>query len=175
MNDKAKSFNPDAVIVLANQMDINGNLNFESIARAELAVKILNDGDIPYIVTCGWAYREDSEIKIANAFKRYLVHQLGVNSNKILTEINSRDTVGDAFFTKSNLANLLSWRKICVVTSNYHVKRTSEIFNFIYGYDFSIKVCGADVDFNGSTLDNEIASIKVFRETFLGIEKWLKS
>ena len=171
MRDKLKPLSADAVIVLANQMDANGILNFESIARANMAVKLLNTGNIPHIVTCGWAYRRETKINIADAFKEYLIDRLSVDSNKILTEINSRDTVGDAIFTKINLANNLSWRKILVVTSNYHVRRTEEIFNFIYGNNFSVNVFGVDVDFSNSTLDNELASTEAFRKTFFGIEK----
>ncbi len=171
MKDKLKSLSPDAVIVLANQMDENGILNYESMTRANMAVKLLNSGKIPYIVTCGWAYRRDTKINIADAFREFLIYSLSVDSNKILTEINSRDTVGDAIFTKINLANKFSWRKIIVVTSNYHVRRTEEIFNFIYGNNFSIKVLGADVDFSSSTFDNEMESIEAFRKTFFGIEK----
>jgi uncharacterized SAM-binding protein YcdF (DUF218 family) len=159
----------DAVIVLANQMDENGLLNSESKARANKAVEIFNERNISHVVTCGWAYRNDSEIKIADAFKSYIVNSLGVNPIKVITELNSRDTVGDAYFTKINIALSLNWKNLCVVTSDYHVKRTQEIFSFIYGNDFSIEVFGANVAQDISILSNELASIDAFRDTFLGV------
>jgi uncharacterized SAM-binding protein YcdF (DUF218 family) len=161
----------DAVIVLANQMDQNGLLNSESKARANKAVEILNELDISNIVTCGWNYRNDSDIKIADAFKSYIVNSLGVNPSKVITELNSRDTVGDAYFTKINLALSLNWKNLCVVTSDYHVKRTQEIFSFIYGNDFSVEVYGASVDHDSSILSNELVSTYSFRDTFFGITK----
>ena len=170
MRNKIESIIPDAIIVLANHMDANGVLNLESIARAKKAVEIFNEKNIPYLVTSGWAYRKDSEIKIAVAFKHYLVENLHVNPKKILTELNSRDTVGDAFFTKINLAVPLSWKKICVVTSNYHVERANEIFNLIYGNKFLINTYGADVIHDDSVVNNELSSINIFRKTFLGVE-----
>ena len=159
----------DAVIVLANQMDENGLLNSESKARACKAVEILNDRRISNIVSCGWAYRDDSDIKIADAFKSYIINSLGVNPSKVLTELNSRDTVGDAYFTKINLALLLNWKSLCIVTSDYHVKRTQEIFSFIYGNDFSLEVCGASVVHDNSIKGSELASTVAFRDTFFGV------
>jgi uncharacterized SAM-binding protein YcdF (DUF218 family) len=170
MTITAKTNKPDVVIVLANQMDINGVLNLESKARAEKAVVLLKEQEIPKIVTCGWAYRSDSNIRIADAFKTYIVDNLGINPQKIITEINSRDTVGDAYFTKINLALALGWKKIWVVTSDYHVPRAQEIFNFIYGTDFEIAVIGAAVSKDDSILRNEVASTHAFRQTFLGVE-----
>ncbi|MFK7968294.1 MAG: YdcF family protein [Rickettsiaceae bacterium] len=170
MNNKDKFRKSDALVVLANLMDVKGALNFESIVRAKKAVEIFNEQNIPYLVTCGWAYMKGSDIRIADAFKHYLVETLGVDPKKIITELNSRDTVGDAFFSKTTIATPLSWRNICVVTSDYHVERTREIFNFIYGHDFFIDVCGAEVRVDNSTITNELSSIKAFRKTFSGVE-----
>jgi uncharacterized SAM-binding protein YcdF (DUF218 family) len=169
MTTTSNAIKNDAVIVLANQMDENGLLNSESKARANKAVEILNEREISHIVTCGWAYRNDSDIKIADAFKSYIVNSLGVNPSKVITELNSRDTVGDAYFTKINLALSLNWKNLCVVTSDYHVKRTKEIFSFIYGNEFSVEVYGASVVHDISILSNELASINAFRDTFLGV------
>ena len=160
----------DAVIVLANLMDINGVLNHESRARAEKSAELFKQNNAPYLVTCGWAYRQDSDIKIADAFKQHIASKLEVDAKQILTEVNSRDTVGDAFFTKIHLAIPRAWRHLCVVTSDYHVERTREIFNFIYGPNFVIEVFGAKIDCNDSILKNEISSTEAFRNTFAGID-----
>ena len=165
----SKIIKTDSVIVLANHMNEFGELNFESKARAAKAVEIFNKREISKIVTCGWAYRDDSDIKIADAFKSHIANTLGVNSNKIITELNSRDTVGDAYFTKINLALPLNWKSLCVVTSDYHVMRTQEIFNFIYGKNFLIEVIGVNVFHDKSILCSELVSTNVFRDTFLGV------
>jgi hypothetical protein len=155
--------------VLANQMSERGVLNSESKARANKAVEIFNHRGISNIVTCGWAYRSDCNIKIADAFKSFIVNSLGVDPNKVITELTSRDTVGDAYFTKIHMALMLNWKDLCVVTSNYHVKRTQEIFNFIYGDGFSVEVYGVDIVHDNSVISHEIASIDAFRNTFLNV------
>lgn len=160
--------NYDALIVLANEMDKDGVLNKESSLRASLAAKMAKDYKIPYVVTCGWAYRRDSDVKIADAFKSYIVN-LGVRAEQILTEENSRDTVGDAVFTRLNLIEPLGLRKLCVVTSNYHVARTKKVFNFVYGSTFCLDVIGADVEFNDTFLSKERESEIAFDRTFCNV------
>jgi uncharacterized SAM-binding protein YcdF (DUF218 family) len=159
----------DAVIVLSNQMNIDGVLNDESKARAIKAVKVFKESSNGALVTCGWNYRNDTNIKIADSFKQYITVELGVDPSKVITEPNSRDTVGDAYFTKVNLAKSHFWKKIIVITSDYHVMRTKEIFNFIYGDNFLVEVIGASIDINNSNFEKEFNSLKAFRKTFLGI------
>jgi len=158
----------DAVIVLANEMDSNGILNKESALRADLAAKLTDELDVPYVVTCGWAYRGDSPILIADAFKSYLI-SVGVKSDKIITEINSRDTVGDAVFTRMNISEPRGFKNVCVVTSNYHVPRTTKIFNFVYGSGCAISVKGANVEHGESVIFKELKSESAFNRTFGGV------
>ena len=160
----------DAVIVLANLMDVNGALNFESAARAGRSVEFLIQQKVNNLVTCGWAYRTDSKINIADAFKDHIASKYNVLPGMVISEKNSRDTVGDAYFTKINLAKPRGWRRVCVVTSNYHVERSREIFCFIYGDEFRIDVIGADVPCNDEIIRNELKSMEAFRNTFAGVE-----
>ena len=97
----------NAIIVLANEMDSSGILNNESKSRAIKAVEMFKYTSSRYILACGWNYRVDTDIKIADAFKKYMNKELGVSNDNILVEANSRDTVGDAYFTKVNFSNPL--------------------------------------------------------------------
>ena len=159
----------DAIVVLANEMDANGILNKESYFRANYASELAFELSVPYIVTCGWAYRNDSEIKIADAFKSYLV-SLGHSSNHIITETTSRDTVGDAVFTRVNISEPMGFKTLCIVTSSYHVPRTRKIFNFVYGSRFGISVKGVDVEFDQTTVSKELSSEAAFCKTFNAVK-----
>lgn len=161
--------NYDAVIVLANEMDADGVLNKESSLRADLAAKLVKDLKISYVITCGWDYRSDSKVKIADALKDYLM-TLGVLPERIITEINPRDTVGDAVFTRINVVETLGFTKLLVVTSNYHVTRTKKIFDFVYGPDFILDVRGAVVQFSNNILSKELDSEIAFDRTFGDIQ-----
>lgn len=155
----------DCIIVLANEMDENGNLNSESISRIKLACDSYFKNLAEVLVTCGWDYRNDSDLFIADAMKSYAMG-LGVPANNILTETNSRDTVGDAFFTKQKILKPNKWENLLIITSDYHVERTSKIFQFIYGNDYNIEVMGAGCFDSDKKQLSEKKSIEAFNNTF---------
>ncbi|MCF6345032.1 MAG: YdcF family protein [Thiomicrorhabdus sp.] len=161
-----------AIIVLGNLMSQSGKLNAESSARMEVAIEAFHNQLAPCMVACGWDYREDSSITIADAMKTYAIEVGGIPSEVILTEKMSRDTVGDAVFTKKNLAIKREWSSLLIVTSDYHVIRTNEIFSFIYGKSFGIKVVAASTGkkVGESVLNSELKSIQAFYQTFRGVD-----
>lgn len=160
----------DCIIVLANEMDKEGNLNLESVSRIKLARDSYFNNPSTTLITCGWNYRKDSELFIGDVMKNYAV-KLGVPPEKIMAEINSRDTVGDAFFTKLNILKNKAWKNILVVTSDYHVDRTSTIFKFIYGAEYSIKVIGSCGFDSLEKQLSEKASLEAFKLTFQNIRQ----
>ncbi len=157
----------DAVIVLANLMDAAGRLNHESVARLSLACKLVRAGEAPVLVTCGWDYRIDSDIDIAEAMAQHATQHLWLDKSQIITEPHSRDTVGDAVFTKRNLVTPYGWCSVLVVTTDYHVNRTREIFSFIYGR--SVEVAGAEGPGSAALVASEAKSLEAFRSTFNGV------
>jgi uncharacterized SAM-binding protein YcdF (DUF218 family) len=159
----------DAVIVLANQMDAEGNLNDETRARVDVAIDTLEAGRAPLLVMCGWDYRDDSDIRIADAMRRYAVEHRSVDASRVITEIASRDTVGDAVFTRRNLAAMFGARRILVATSQYHAARSLDIFTFVYGPSFHIDVAGAGDPATDAQLISEARSLDAFRATFAGV------
>lgn len=157
----------NAIIVLANSMDAGGNLNSETLARLSTAVDRLRAEEALLIVTCGWAYRSDSDICIGDAMASHAEFAMGIPKSKIISETTSRDTVGDAVFTKRNLANPRGWQNIIVVTSAYHSARTREVFSFIYGR--KIDVVSAASEDTLLLRESEAKSIDAFRDTFSGV------
>ena len=56
-----------------------------------------------------------------------------ISLNQIYEESNAKDTVGEAFFVKKNFFQHFDDIKILnVVTSNWHLDRAKEIFDFIF-------------------------------------------
>lgn len=158
----------DAIVVLSNLMEQDGTLNDESRERMDLAVREFSRGYASVIVTCGWAYRADTPVTIAEAMREYAV-KVGVPSNAVIAESKSRDTVGHAIFTKATLAIPNRWRKLLVVTSDYHVDRALEIFNFVYGMKYVIEVRGAATRFPEASAKREHQAIQEFRNTFADV------
>jgi vancomycin permeability regulator SanA len=160
----------DCIIVLANEMDKEGNLNLESTSRVKLASDSYSNNSSTTLITCGWNYRKDSKLFIGDVMKEFAV-KLGVPSEKIITELNSRDTVGDAFFTKHNILTNRKWKNILVVTSDYHVDRTLSIFKFIYGYEYTIEVIGSSGSDSLEKKESEKKSLEAFEQTFKNIRE----
>lgn len=156
------------MIVLGNLMSKDGVLNDESSSRMDLAIAAYKQGKAKNIITCGWGYREDSELPIAEAMKNYAVDK-GVVEEAIIVEVNSRDTVGDAVFTLKNWIAAKKIDSILVCTSDYHVNRTRKIFEFIYGKQYFIEVIGAETKDVNQKVDAEISSINAFNKTFEGV------
>ena len=158
-----------AIIVLGNLMSKYGELNNESKGRMDLAIDHFYNGNASRIVTCGWPYRKDSNIAICDAMRQYAIKIRDVPSDAIITTAKSRDTVGDAVFSKRLLKSKNDESNFLIVTSDYHVSRTSEIFSFIYGRQYRLKVVGSPTEQTKNLIDSEKRSLIVFRNTFYGI------
>jgi len=65
------------------------------------------------------------------AAARYLI-DAGVPTNRILTETQSYDTIGNAFFSRVIHIDPQRLRRLLVVTSDFHLSRTQEAFKWVY-------------------------------------------
>ncbi|MBI63690.1 MAG: hypothetical protein CL778_00210 [Chloroflexi bacterium] len=161
----------DAIIILSNLMDGESNLNLESKNRANLAFEIWNQQNcIPKLITMGWAYRNDTNVPISKSMANYLVNKLNVPKEQILSDVLSRDTVGDAFFSRYNYEKFFLKKKIIIITSDYHEKRAHSIFKFIYGENYKIHFSVIETDLKKSKQKDERDSLDQFSNTFNGIK-----
>ena len=151
-------------------MDGNGKLENESILRIHEAVKLNNYYKYDFFFTSGWDYREDSRLKIGDVMAQELVNNYGIQKNRIITDTNSRDTVGDAFFLRRRLVKL-SIKKITVVTSDYHVKRVKTIFKKFFELKSEVEIIGTVTNSNNydTLTEHEKSSSKAFIKTFTGV------
>jgi uncharacterized SAM-binding protein YcdF (DUF218 family) len=155
------------VVVLAHLMSKSCELGNESVARADMAIKIFSSDQYDKLVTLGWDYRADCDVPIADVMRDYLLKNSDIDDSLITPVRESRDTVGDAiycldYFRSSKL------NKMVVVTSDYHVERTKFIFNRVFNNSVSIEVYGVETEAN---LDSEILiheqqSLDAFCQTF---------
>ena len=150
-------------------MTRHGRPKYETICRARLAASLISGNFSKRIITCGWDYHQNSGLSLAAAIKKYLNNFLKIPPSIILCEAKSRDTVGDALFTKIDFAIPNDWRKLCIVTSDYHVVRTKRIFEFVYGKKYRLEVMGSKALRNKRYKSKESRSLNAFNKTFANI------
>ena len=157
--------------VLSHKMSNGCMLNDESVARAMLAIQIFEQGGYELLVTTGWAYRTDCTTPISDVFKDFLRSNSDIDVNRIISDVNSRDTVGDAYFLHRRLINR-DCSDITVVTSDYHVERTKIIYEKFFEHVSNISVIGVQTDNknNPDVMRHEMQSIRDFDKTFYGID-----
>jgi uncharacterized SAM-binding protein YcdF (DUF218 family) len=63
---------------------------------------------------------------------QYLLDQ-GAHPSALLKETSSFDTVGNAYFGLTIHALPAAWRRVAVVTSDFHMNRSRHLFNDIWG------------------------------------------
>ena len=156
-------------IVLANLMSERGELNAETAARVELAAEIENNQESNLILLCGWPYRPDSDIAIADAMRDYLLTKHPSLSQRSKCQKLSRDTVGDAVFSRiflDTLTNRQDNYSVNVVTSDYHASRSKKIFEFAFPQTCSVSVSGVPGFQCDNSATKEAESISAFRNTF---------
>ena len=162
----------NAIVILSHHMDANGNLGKQTLARVDLAVRLFEQENFDFIITSGWDYRDDSNLKIGNVVAEKLSSSYPIEKKNILVDINARDTVGDAYFLRKNIVSPFNIKTLTVVTSDYHVKRTDHIFKIFYSPAVRVTTVGAELNLGNQAelLLHEEMSSKAFDKTFSGID-----
>ena len=158
-----------AILILPHLMTQEGELSSESKSRCKKAIEIYNSGHFEYLITSGWDYRADSNLKICDAMAEFLINKYSIRSNKIIRDGFSRDTVGDAFFIKRNVVNKHNILNLTVITSDYHVNRAEYIFRKFFSKtptQINFKASKTKLLLCGSIQAHEENSINKFKETF---------
>ncbi len=153
--------------VLSHRMNEDGILSEESLARAQLATKLYVEHDCKYIITSGWAYRDDYLRPIGDVMADYIKTLINLSQCKVYSDTNARDTVGDAYFLRRKLSGL-GLSNLMVVTSDYHVHRTEKIFRSFFCTPVSVSVFGVKSKRvnDRKTLSHEQKSLDAFEKTF---------
>ncbi len=113
----------DAIVVLACGVGKDG-LSEESKRRVELGVDLFKKGKAKKILMSG--SQSNGVATESELMKEYAI-LLGVPNSRILIENESIDTISSAYFV-GKIARSLGWKRIVVVTSSFHARRTSFIF-----------------------------------------------
>ena len=131
----------DAIFVLAGGLTDNGKLHEWVIRRLNLALKLhknsVNREKQKIICLGGGTYHKPPYLNE----QRYVIHEStacaeyliksGIDPKNIYREWSSYDTIANGYFAFSNYILPLNLKNIIVITSEFHIDRTKQIFNWI--------------------------------------------
>jgi uncharacterized SAM-binding protein YcdF (DUF218 family) len=97
----------------------------------------------PVIVSGGYSASLDEKPRYTEAevMKNYLTKQ-SFPSKLIYLEKKSRDTIGNAYYSKQIIKKYLQWETILVVTTDKHIPRSRWLFNKVFGKKYTIQYFG---------------------------------
>lgn len=126
----------DAILVPGGGLTKAGDIPEWTKRRLDRAAELWND---EYVITlsAGTVHKapqldnEGFPVYECTVAAHYLIER-GVESGKIVQEHASYDTIGNAYFARAIHTEPRQWRKLLVITSEFHTKRTEEIFRWIF-------------------------------------------
>ena len=124
----------DAIIVLAGGISKTRELSKNSQERVKKGVELFKQKKAPILIMSGTRNE-------AQAMRDY-TQTLGIPGKNILLEEKSRDTIGNAYFTKVQYLKPRNFKKFIIVTSDYHIPRVQYIFRKVLGSKFEINFEG---------------------------------
>lgn len=169
-NDKS------AVVVLSHQVDLDGLLSLDSVARTNKGIQLHRRLNTNYLIMNGGAGiligegREYMPLgrKVHCKYMRDYAIQEGVPKKEILIQPYSRDTVGEILYSARLLLEPNNIKEINVVTSWWHFTKVVEMYLKLLGTDYRMSFFGVDSDIDGEKWirDIEKNTKKIFWKQF---------
>jgi hypothetical protein len=138
----------DVIVIPSGGLQPDGTPHPWVRARLDKAFE-LRDSTQYFVSTSAWTVHKppimDSRgfpVTEAQAGSDYLLAK-GIRPDRLLNEAFSLDTIGNAYFLRTVHIDPLGLRKMLVITSNFHMKKTQWIFEKIFalepyqGYELS--------------------------------------
>lgn len=170
-----ENYDQEYIIVLAGGLDNNGHCHPWYEDRLKVVIKLNTIKERKVIVLGGGTYhkppilnKEKYVLHESTIGAKYLVDN-GINPKNIYREWGSYDTIANGYFSLVNFVIPLNIKDILLITSDFHMKRSKLIFDWIYHDlyhyyydDYKPKLRYLEV--NSDNLDNEIIEVRKQRE-----------
>jgi uncharacterized SAM-binding protein YcdF (DUF218 family) len=150
----------------ADVLIVLGDDNFYA-DRATRGVQLFREGKAPVIVASGRRLRPSAGI--AELIEHDLVER-GVPKDRIVRFTHDGDGTLEEAEALARLVKERKWRKVIVVTSNYHTRRTRYIYRRVFPQGLEVSVASArDGDFDPEHWWEKRKSIKELTREFAGM------
>jgi len=156
----------DAIIVLGGGIRRDGSLTVVSRARVEHATALYRQGVAPRLILTGrCGVFMPKSVSEASAMHTH-AHAAGVPVDALLLEEHARSTLGNARFTLARYLAPNRWRRVHIVTSDFHASRASSLFRYTLGDAFELSV---SVVASGASMEERVLRwLEPFKRLSLG-------
>jgi uncharacterized SAM-binding protein YcdF (DUF218 family) len=149
----------DAIVVL-------GDDNYQG-DRAARAAELFKAGWAPHVVASGRFLRPYASIA---ELEEHDLKDHGVPAGAIVRYAQRAESTRDEAAAFSQLASARGWKRILVVTSNYHTRRTKYIFERTLPAGTALRVVAApDSEYDPNNWWRSRASVKIFFHESVGM------
>ena len=133
----------DAIIELGYRF----NPNWELAQHLEKSISVTADlykkQIAPLIITAGkwslyfdYGHRVPPFTEAAEMEKRLIA--LGVPKEAIIKEENSKDTIGNAYFVKTDIVKPRNLHSLLIISAEFHAERVQYIFKKMFGEEYTL-------------------------------------
>jgi uncharacterized SAM-binding protein YcdF (DUF218 family) len=134
------------IVALGGGIDLQGNIPPYVYSRLDEAIRFHNDLSCKILVSGEYSFLYDKvkpPFTEASKMQEYLLEK-GVLPDQIIKEEQSKDTIGNAYYSKKYVFLPQKEKKAIVITSDFQVERVKYIFGKIFGPEYVIKVIGIE-------------------------------
>lgn len=68
----------------------------------------------------------------ATASAAYLIEKHRIPKENVYAETSSYDTISNAYFARTSFTEICGWRKLLIITNEFHMARSKAIFDWIF-------------------------------------------
>ncbi len=161
----------DCAIVLAHDLNKDNTLEKQTKNRVKLSIEQYKVGRVGKLIMSG-GHKDlgvgygvsEAEVMIKYAAER------GVKPTDLIGEDVSLESVGELIFCKLGVIDPRRFRKILVISNNYHLVRLGQIARIVFDANYSVDFAGVKDDFDEEQVrtvnEKERKSIETFLRTF---------
>ena len=162
-----------AIVVLGRGLEPDGSLPAFAQQRVKRAAELFAWDVAPRIIfsgRCSLNVQQEPPVSEAAAMAAY-AEALGLPRDIMHLEEDSRDTIGNAWFTMTRWLEPNEWTSIRVVTSDFHMPRAAWVFQKVLGlgYDLAFSPAPSELDHTSVALrTREESDILTFLVEWIG-------
>lgn len=134
------------IVVLGGGIDLQGKIPPYVYSRLDKAIELHKSLGCRILVSGEYSFLYDKvKPPFTEAFemRRYLLGK-GTPEDIILKEEQSKDTIGNAYYSKKYIFIPKKEKEAVIITSDFQVERVNYIFRKIFGKEYQLKILGIE-------------------------------